>query len=289
MELEIVHKTHYEFSQPVFLEPHILRFQPRADGAQLPLEFHLDVDPQPVGMSSFLDVAGNQVTSAWFEGLHESLTISVHSATRTLRDNPYDFLLDRTRSLLPVDYGSDAAALQPYLRRQRTPGVGEASDPIAVLASRMRDASRGELVPMLSSLNRTLCERVRLMRREEGAAWPAERTWEQRCGACRDLAVLFIEVCRSLGVAARFVSGYEDRGHESPDLHAWAEVYIPGGGWRGFDPSRGLAVGDNYVAVAAAAQVAGAAPIAGAFRGADVTSRMHAEIQLERLGAVLAV
>ncbi len=64
MELEIVHKTHYEFSQPVFLEPHILRFQPRADGAQLPLEFHLDVDPQPAGMSSFLDVAGNQVTSA---------------------------------------------------------------------------------------------------------------------------------------------------------------------------------------------------------------------------------
>jgi len=287
MELEIIHKTHYEFSEPVFLEPHVLRFQPRADGAQLPLEFHLDVDPPPAGTSTFLDVAGNPVTSVWFEGRRQSLTIVAQSTTRTLRDNPYDFLLDRTRTLLPVDYGADAAALEPYLRRRRV-SAGPA-DPLSVLAARMRDAARGELVPMLSSLNRTLCDRVKLMRRQEGDAWPAERTWEMRCGACRDLAVLFIEVCRSLGVAARFVSGYEDHGQEAAELHAWAEVYVPGGGWRGFDPSRGLAVGERHVAVAAAAQAPGAAPVEGTFRGDGATSQFSAEIHLERLDAAVAV
>ncbi len=280
MELEITHTTRYEFSQPVYLEPHVLRFQPRADGAQMPLEYRLEIEPQPAGMSSFLDAAGNAATCAWFDGCHQSLSIAAHSVTRTLRENPYDFLLDRTRTLLPVDYGVDAAALQPYLRRPR--GGEDGADPIAVLASRMRDAARGELMPLLSSLTRTLYDRLRVVRREDGEAWPAERTWREQAGACRDLAVLFVDACRVLGVAARFVSGYEDPGGSEPcDLHAWAEVYVPGGGWRGYDPSRGLAVADSHVAVAASATALGSAPVEGSFRGTGVTAEIHTEIRVE--------
>jgi transglutaminase-like putative cysteine protease len=286
MELEIAHTTRYTFSQPVFLEPHILRFQPRADGAQLPLEFHLDVEPAPAGSASWIDAAGNAVTSAWFEGMHTSLTITAQSTTRTLRENPFDYLIDRSRNMLPAHYGEDMETLRPYLRREPVTGP---VDRVAMLAARMRDAARGEIGQMLSCLNHTLHDRLTLIRREEGAPWAAERTWESQHGACRDLAVLFVDVCRAVGVAARFVSGYEDQGEIGGpcDLHAWAEAYVPGGGWRGYDPSRGLATTQNHVAVAAAASASGAAPVEGTFRGSGATATIEAEVHVERRSALL--
>jgi transglutaminase-like putative cysteine protease len=208
VELEITHTTRYEFSQSVFLDPHSLRFQPRADGGQLPLEFELEIEPSPVGQSSHLDAAGNVVTSAWFEGLHESLSITAHSEVAMLRDNPFDYLPDASRSQLPVFYGEEADALRPYLRREATPAG--CVDEVAVFAARMRAAARGELLPLLGSLNQTMFERLTLIRREEGDAWSPMHTWREKCGACRDLAWLFVDVCRAAGVAARFVSGYED-------------------------------------------------------------------------------
>ena len=112
---------------------------------------------------------------------------------------------------------------------------------------------------------------------------PPRVTLEKGQGACRDLAVLFVAACRALGFGARFVSGYH-QGHSEPmrrDLHAWAEVYLPGGGWRGYDPSLGLAVADRHVAVAAGTRPDQAAPISGSFRGTGVSSRMRAEIRME--------
>ena len=98
---------------------------------------------------------------------------------------------------------------------------------------------------------------------------------EQRQGACRDFAVLFIDACRCVGLAARFVSGYQDayRSMGKRDLHAWAEVYLPGAGWRGYDPTRGLAVADHHVAVAAAADPQNAAPVTATYRGRQRRSR----------------
>jgi transglutaminase-like putative cysteine protease len=284
VELEISHTTRYEFSQPVFLEPHAFRFQPRADGGQWPIDFELEIDPVPVGQSSSLDATGNIVNSAWFEGLHESLTITARSVVAMQRDNPFDYLPDPSRSLLPVFYGDEADALRPYLRREATPAG--CVDEVAVFAARMRAASRGELMPLLGSLNQTMFERLTLIRREEGETWAPMHTWREKCGACRDLAWLFVDVCRAAGVAARFVSGYEDSvlGREAYDLHAWAEVYIPGGGWRGYDPARGLAVAQHHVAVAASATPRGAAPVMGTFRGSGVTSTIETDVRVERRG-----
>jgi transglutaminase-like putative cysteine protease len=103
------------------------------------------------------------------------------------------------------------------------------------------------------------------------------------------LAALFIDVCRALGIAARFVSGYEesDALRDGGELHAWAEVYIPGAGWRGYDPSRGLAVAQSHVAVAAAATAAGTAPVTGTFRGSGVTSEFETEVRVERRVAAM--
>lgn len=288
MELEICHTTRYEFSEAVFLEPHILRFQPRADGGQLPLEFSLDIDPLPAVMSAAPDSAGNTVTHVWFDGVHRSLTITAHAVTSMLRENPFDFLADVSRSRLPVFYAAETDALRPYLYRDAH-ALGE-PDEMAIFGARMRDAARGELAPLLSCLNHTLCDRFQLVRREEPGVWSPDRTWREKCGACRDLAVLFIDVCRALGIAARFVSGYEqmESAFNDGDLHAWAEAYIPGAGWRGYDPSRGLAVAQQHVAVAAAATPAGAAPVTGAYRGSGVTAHIEADVRVERRAPVLA-
>jgi transglutaminase-like putative cysteine protease len=287
-QLEIRHTTHYEFSQSVFLEPHILRFQPRGDGGQWPLEFQLEIDPAPAGQSAYLDAAGNVVTHAWFDGMHDSLSIMARSVVEMQRDNPFDFLPDPRRSILPAFYGDEADALRPYLRREAP--ASEVADDVAVFAARMRAASRGELLPFLSSLNHTMAERLKLIHREQGAAWAPAYTWRQQCGACRDLAWLFVDVCRAAGLAARFVSGYEDAvsGREQYELHAWAEVYVPGGGWRGYDPARGLAAAQHHVAVAAAPTPAGAMPVTGTFRSSLATSTMETEVTVERRAAALA-
>jgi transglutaminase-like putative cysteine protease len=288
-ELEITHTTRYEFSLPVFLEPHVLRFQPRVDGGQALLDFQLEIDPPPAGQTACLDAAGNVVTHVWFDGLHENLSIAARSVVEMQRENPFDYLPDPRRSMLPAYYGDEAESLRPYLRREAPPAG--ASDDVAVFAARMRAASRGELVPFLSALNNTMHERVRLIQREDGAAWTPAHTWRQQSGACRDLAWLFVDVCRAAGVAARFVSGYEDAvaGREEYDLHAWAEVYVPGGGWRGYDPARGLAVSQHHVAVAAAASPAGAMPVTGTFRSSVATSTIATDVTIERRTAAALV
>jgi transglutaminase-like putative cysteine protease len=290
LELEITHTTRYEFSQPVFLDPHALRFQPRADGGQTLLGFELDIEPSPAGSSSCLDATGNVVTQIWFDGLHESLTIVARSVVEMHRDNPFDYLPDPSRSQLPAYYGVEADALRPYLRREFCPAEG--ADEVAVFAARMRAVARGELVPFLASLNQTMFERVTLIRREDGAAWSPAVTWQKKCGACRDLAWLFVDVCRAAGVAARFVSGYEDAvaGREEYDLHGWAEAYIPGGGWRGYDPARGLAVAQHHVPIAAAATPDGAAPVTGSFRSSGpTTSTIETHVLVEKRTASLAM
>jgi transglutaminase-like putative cysteine protease len=97
------------------------------------------------------------------------------------------------------------------------------------------------------------------------------------------LTVLFSEVCRAVGLASRFVSGYyalpDDDGQRH--LHAWSEVYVPGAGWRGFDPGLGLAVSDHHVAVAAGSLPWAAAPIVGSFRGNDAISSLDTELEIE--------
>jgi anti-sigma factor RsiW len=113
-------------------------------------------------------------------------------------------------------------------------------------------------------------------------AYVPEITLREGKGTCRDLAVLFCAACRTMGIASRFVSGYEREAalQERADMHAWAEVYLPGGGWRGYDPSQGLAVATSHGAVAAAADPRLAAPISGLYRG-DARSEMQFTISME--------
>jgi transglutaminase-like putative cysteine protease len=179
---------------------------------------------------------------------------------------------------LPLEYDPQfARALGHYLARNGDhPGL-------AAFAQEMMQAARHETIPFLTLLAEEIYQRLEYMLREHGDPWTPEETLEQGKGSCRDFAMLFIDICRSVGIAARFVSGYciGDAAAGS-DMHAWAEVYLPGAGWRGFDPSRGLSVNDDYVAVAAGRLSQDAAPTFGSFRGEGVSS-MDAEISISVL------
>jgi transglutaminase-like putative cysteine protease len=142
--------------------------------------------------------------------------------------------------------------------------------------------SEHQTLRFLTGLNSEIYGSFRQVIREHGGPRRAEETLALKEGSCRDLTMLFVEACRCLGIAARFVSGYHSEApKEGPRyLHAWAEVYLPGAGWRGYDPSHALAVAEHHVAVAAAATPQLAAPVSGAVRGDDVTSSLEANIEI---------
>jgi transglutaminase-like putative cysteine protease len=281
MLFTIDHTTEYRFTRQVFFEPHQLRFCPRTDGSQRLVRFDLQIDPTPVGVTQSLDAEGNSVTLAWFTELHDHMVVRATSETETLRENPYDFLITPMNQRLPVGYQAwEKALLAPVLRRTAMPAH---TDPARDLGEQMREASRGEVVPFLARLTETIAHRFKVVHREHGSPWAPATTIEQRQGACRDLAVLWIDICRSVGLAARFVSGYQegDAEHDKRYMHAWGEVFLPGAGWRGFDPTHGLAVSDRHIAIAAAADPQHAAPITATYRGNNVEAKLYAEVVVE--------
>jgi transglutaminase-like putative cysteine protease len=276
----IRHTTEYHFSRPVFFEPHQLRFQPRNDPAQRLLRFDLEIEPTPAGTTQALDTDGNVLTMAWFSNVHERMTLRANSEVETLRENPFDYLLTPQNRRLPIGYQPwESAQLAAACRRVAVPAQ---SDPVRELAEQIREAASGDLVSFLTRLSTTIYDRIRVIHRDSGPPWPAATTFEQRQGSCRDLAVLFIDACRVVGLAARFVSGYQV-GFESEDLelHAWAEAYLPSAGWRGYDPTHGLAVADRHIVIAAAADPHHAAPVTATYRGNDVEADLHAEVLIE--------
>lgn len=283
MRYHIFHTTTYTYDRPVSLQPHVLRLRPRCDGCQTLRSFSFEVIPLPTGVYQVIDLEGNAVVRAWFRELTEQLHFKVTSEVETHRTNPFDFLLEPWATKLPIDYPASLLfQLQPYFQRDGLPGTVDAV--AAQLAQEVYQAVAGETVAFLSELNQRIHQSCEYTIRETGAPLPAGLTWTQKLGSCRDLSVLFMEACRALGLAARFVSGYQegDPNQDKGDLHAWAEVYLPGAGWRGYDPTNGIAVADRHVTLVASALPRYAAPVSGNFHGGGTQLGMqyHVSIQL---------
>jgi transglutaminase-like putative cysteine protease len=278
---EIAHTTTYRFDRPVHLEPHTIRLRPRCDASQRLDRFELLIEPRPAGLSEHLDLEGNCVAQAWFLDAGDSLLVTARSRVETLRTNPFDYILsDPSDARLPMEYADAVVpSLVPYRLRD------EPDMAVARFAGGIADEGGRRPLPFLALLNRRIFESCRVAARETGPPLPPRATLEAGQGACRDLAVLFVDACRALGFGARFASGYQygDPEAEQQDLHAWAEVYLPGGGWRGYDPTLGLSVADRHVIVAAGTRPDQAAPIAGTFRGSGVSATMHTEIRIAPL------
>ncbi|MFB2922824.1 transglutaminase family protein [Aerosakkonema funiforme] len=280
MRYQIVHTITYTYDRSVLLNPHVLRLRSRCDGTQKLHSFFLQIDPEPIGISHITDLDGNAILQTWFGGSTDYLKIEVRSEVETYRTNPFVYLLEPWALSLPIDYpASMLSQLQPYLQPQYQINA----DPAVIqLAQEIAFAADYQIGTFLMQLNQQIYENCQYLRRETGEPFPGGVTWKEKSGSCRDLAVLFMEACRAVGLAARFVSGYQegDPDQKERDLHAWAEVYLPGAGWRGYDPSQGLAVADRNIALAASALPAYAAPITGGWQGTGVRSQMKTHLLL---------
>ncbi len=288
MLYNISHTTIYTYTQPVLLKPHVLRLRPRCDGWQKLHSFSLTIDPKPEGISHLADLDGNSLTQLWFTKTTEQLKLKITTQVETYKTNPFDYLLEPWTAKLPIDYPSSLAAqLKPYLQPYSV-----VVDPVAIeLAQDIVQEVNSDTVAFLSTLNQRLYESCDYINRETGEPWQAGVTGRRKRGSCRDLVVLFMEICRAIGLATRFVSGYQegDLEQEKRDLHAWAEVYLPGAGWRGYDPTHGLAVADRHVALAASALPSYAAAVSGnitpvkplAATGKVTESRIEAHISIQ--------
>ncbi|MBT9312735.1 transglutaminase family protein [Leptothoe kymatousa] len=284
MHYKIIHNTRYHYVQPVKLGEHSLRLQPRGDGAQHLDRFTCEILPTPQKSLDWLDLEGNICRQVWFPDSETStLTIVTQCEVETKRTNPFDYLSPNWALTAPIDY---PRALHQRLLPYLTPLLPD-SPTVVDWAQQQLHRVHGNVALFLTGLTNIIYQTYTYETRQDGDPWPAAKVLTEKRGSCRDFTVLFMAACRAVGLAARFVSGYQqgDIGTQAEhDLHAWPEVYIPGGGWRGFDPTLGLAVADGHIALAASLDPTQAAPVGGILQpGYFSQSTMKATIQLSLL------
>lgn len=271
MLLSIDHTTTYRYRRPVRFGPH--RLMLRA------IEGH-DVQIQESGLTLcptarvrwVRDVYDNSVALAdWAEPAGE---LKVHSTllVRQFNTNPFDFVVEPQAVELPFAYRAEERAdVQAFLER------AHGSDDTALrqwIRPFLTAQGRAKTLEFFSALARSVPLFFQYTRREEPGVQTPGETLQRRAGSCRDFALLFMEAARMLGVAARYVSGYLCRpdasgtiGEASDATHAWAELYLPGAGWKGFDPTCGILAADYHVRVAVARWPSQAVPVSGVFEG----------------------
>jgi transglutaminase-like putative cysteine protease len=221
VRIAIRHRTAYQFDRPVFLEPHVIRLRPRADAAVHLLSAALTIDPAPAVRSDSLDFEGNVVTQAWFDGTVDHLAVESRATVDTGLADPFQFLLDHPKRTLPDPYPVEIGTrLAAY--RSAPDTVAPAVRAFAARVAEGVDHRPDRFPAALAARIHGVCL-VEI--RDVGAPHPAEITLDAARGACRDLAVLFIDCCHAVGLAARFVSGYAHvdgtTGHELGTAAKW--------------------------------------------------------------------
>jgi transglutaminase-like putative cysteine protease len=273
----IRHETAYRYSTRVRFAPHVLRLTPRSDSVRSVVR-SVHITPMPSEMSDFGDGFGNTCTRVTFgSGVSDELVIDSRLEVETLALPFRDGLSLPGLPWAPVGYDFLALYRQPD-------GIA------AVTALAQKLAFEVGHVPFafFDRLSETLYSTLDRQIRVEGSAQTPAETLASGRGACRDLTVLFLAVCRSMGVAGRFVSGYQGQ-EQSPDgkrhLHAWPEVFVPDMGWLGWDPTHGVRVGPGHVALSAAPEQAATMPVEGGFyfNGPTVTSTLSYSITFDPL------
>ena len=277
MRFIIQHHTHYGYSKKVRLGSQLLRFYPRVDSLQSVINYQIQVDPIPIGFNEYLDLEGNRVRQVWFDGLTDHLGIQVNMTIDTHRLTALGGFLDSHALSLPIQHQHDYSYVQAYLQRI------DMDDSVTAFAAELSMAVNHQTLAFLTQLNQQLHSEFCQIHRHAGPPQKPAFTLQTRQGACRDLALLFVDCCRAEGIASRFVSGYQKGNVQSKQrhLHAWPEVYLPGAGWCAYDPTRGEAVSDTHATIAAAAHPEDTMPVTGSFDSQGASSTLDYQINIQ--------
>lgn len=283
IRVAIHHKTTYRFDRPVKLSPHVFRLRP-AVHCRTPIKaYSLRIEPEEHFINWQQDPFGNLLARVVFPEKCRYLSVVVEVIADMTVINPFDFFLEEFADYYPFTYPDQLKKeLGPYLQ------IVENG---ALLKRWLKnvDRSKTRTVDFLVGLNQHLWQDINYNVRMEPGIQTCEETLHKRSGSCRDSAWLLVQILRHLGLAARFVSGYlvqltadvksldgpSGPEHDFTDLHAWAEVYVPGAGWIGLDPTSGLFAGEGHLPLACTPDPVSAAPITGA------TDRCEVEFEFE--------
>jgi transglutaminase-like putative cysteine protease len=265
---KIIHRTYYNYSADVVLGAHSLLLRPREDHELRIDSFVLKTIP-PSTLLWHRDVEGNSVAIANFDLPTNQLVIESEVIIQQYNEEPLDFVVADYAVAYPFAYRSDERILlMPYMALPNSETVNVMNSWIANFWHASEPIQTYTLLQRITShIYKTLVYRVR----EEPGVQRAVQTLSCGTGSCRDFALLFMEAARCLGLASRFVSGYLYAPlmvDQIGSTHAWAEVYLPGAGWKGFDPTIGKIVGTDHIAVAVARLPESVPPIAGSYAGA---------------------
>lgn len=292
MLFDITHTTHYRYAQPVELGTHRVMFRPRGSHDMRVLATSLEITPEPKDVRLIHDVYSNSVAIVE----PTSPTIELKFVCKFTVEHVGERVLDLPVEPAFIEYpfvysDEDAAVLQPYLPPWYTDPTGELlAWAQTFLASDGPVYSLDVLVRMNAFIRNTMQYVPRI---SEGVQSPYE-TLHLQSGTCRDFATLMIEAVRTLGYAARFVSGYlytpaldsaDGAHHGAGATHAWVQVYLPGAGWLTFDPTNNLIGGTDLIRVGFARHASAASPITGNWHGfpGDFLG-MDVDVQVSRRG-----
>jgi uncharacterized protein (DUF2126 family) len=277
------HVTHYRYDRLVGLSPQIVRLRPAPHSRTPVLSYSMRVEPAEHFVNWQQDPFANYLARLVFPGKTTELKITVDLVAEMAVYNPFDFFLEPDAEHFPFDYEPGLKHdLLPYLAKLPLTPRFE-----AFLNTVSRERCR--TVDFIVDLNRRLQREIAYLIRLEPGVQTPEETLEKGCGSCRDTGWLLVQLLRHLGLAARFVSGYliqlkpDVKAIDGPsgaeadftDLHAWCEVYLPGAGWIGLDPTSGLLAGEGHIPVACTPEPSSAAPITGAHDEAEVEFSHH--------------
>lgn len=279
MKFKITHNTIYLFNSEVFLEPHYLRFRPKQTAYVDVTDYSITILSEPVGHKVIQDEENNVVDFCWFEGMTNQLSITSTTILETKPFNPFDFLIyPLVFNQLPLQYDE----LQKKLLFSTLEGQ-LISQELLDYGTAILKASDFSTISFLTNLTKQLHEDFSVEYREIGSPLQPDETFTIKRGSCRDLSWMQINLLRQFGIAARFVSGYYyfDMIQPAYELHAWVEVFLPGIGWLGLDPSHGIFTGNTHFPIASSAHFENTMPVSGGIRG-SATSQLRTELSIEK-------
>jgi len=273
------HKTSYSYDRLVQLSPQVIRLRPAPHSRTPVTAYSLTIEPKNHFLNWQPDPLSNYLARVVFPERVRNFTVEVDLVAELTVINPFDFFLEPYAEKFPFKYEAGLEhELTPFL------AVKPAGPQLAALLKTI-DRSPKAMIDFLVGLNQKLQQGIQYVIRMEPGVQTSEETLELASGSCRDSAWLLVEALRHLGLAARFVSGFliqlkpditsldgapgADR--DFTDLHAWTEVYLPGAGWVGMDPTSGLFAGEGHIPLAATAEPSSAAPVSGNVDPCEVT------------------